>query len=462
MNPKTFNIQHSTFNIQRPDKRLAGGLRGSVADGQSPTQQVANPRHPFAGCPSSRVPGANGSEKSHPAEAGETHVGIISDSKPAVMRWLCEGQEIFPAMLEAIAAARKSIRLETYIYADGKVGRQFLGALTAAAARGVQVQVLIDAIGSWLLPEDFFHPLIAQGGEARRFNPIHPLRFGVRDHRKLLICDETTTFIGGFNLADEYDGDGVTRGWCDLGIQIKSRELGARLGGSFAELFALSGFRQTSWLQFRAFRRRRRSNKRALGRLLLAAPGRGASPIQAALYRDFRQARTVQIVSPYFLPTHRLRRDLMRVARRGGRVQLILAAKTDVPISQLAARSLYHRLLKAGVEIYEYQPQILHTKLICADDVVYIGSSNFDIRSLNLNYELMLRLGHKSVSAQAQAIFQRLLGQSRKIELYPWLKTQTLWQRWKNHWAHFLLTRIDPFVALQQFRTLRKISRRKK
>jgi len=400
--------------------------------------------------------------QSHSISYPPVETKIVSDSKTAVIRWLCEGREIFPSMLEAIAAARKSIRLEIYIYSDGKVGRQFLEALTAAAHRGVQVQVLVDAIGSWLLPGDFFNPLIAQGGEARRFNPLHPLRFGVRDHRKLLICDGAVVFIGGFNMADEYAGDGVTCGWCDLGIRIRNRELASKLGRSFAEIFALSGFQHKPWRQFRAFRRRRQTQEGSIKELLLAQPGRGASQFQTALYRDLRRAHTVQITSPYFLPTHRLRRDLMRVARHGGRVQLILAGKTDVLVSQLAARSLYRRLLKAGVEIYEYQPQILHSKLVYIDGVVYVGSSNFDIRSLNLNYELMLRLGQKPVVAQAHAIFTRLLGQSKKIELKPWLKTQTLWQRWRNHWAHFLLTRIDPFVALQQFRTLKRKSQGKK
>ncbi len=190
--------------------------------------------------------------------------------------------------------------------------------------------------------------------------------------------------------------------------------------------------------------------------MLLAQPGRGASPFQLSLYRDLQRARTVRITSPYFLPTHRLRRELKRVARRGGRVQLILPGKTDVLVSQLAARSLYHGLLKAGVEIYEYQPQILHAKMICIDEVVYVGSSNLDIRSLSLNYELMLRLGHQAVTAQAHAIFERWLGQSKRIELKPWRKARTVWQKWKHHWAHFLLTRIDPFIALQQFRTLKR------
>jgi cardiolipin synthase len=370
-------------------------------------------------------------------------------------QWLCAGQEIFPAMLEAMAAAQKSIRLETYIYSDGKLGRQFLGALLAAAQRGVRVQILVDALGSWLLPDDFFEPLVATGAEVRRFNPLHLWRFGVRDHRKLLICDDATLFIGGFNLADEYDGDGVTRGWCDVGVRIENPALAGELAASFDELFALSDFRRNPLMRLRAFKRKRKPPQIPAGELLLSHPGRGASPFQTALYQDLAVAREVRIVSAYFLPTRRLRRDLLRVARRGGRVQLILPGQSDVLVSQLAGRSLYRRLLKAGVEIYEYQPQILHAKLILSDGAVYVGSSNLDIRSLNLNYELMLRLEDGTVAVEARGIFERLLKHSQRIEPRQWRKSQTFWQRWENHWAHFLLTRIDPLVALRQFRTMK-------
>ena len=359
-------------------------------------------------------------------------------------------------MLAAISAAQKTIQLETYTYSDGQLGRQFLEALLTATQRGVRVRVLLDAVGSWLLPGNFFNPLVAAGAEVRRFNPLHFWRFGVRNHRKLLICDENIIFIGGFNVADEYDGDGVIRGWYDLGIRIENQVLAGELAGSFEGLFAMSDFHRKPLLRLRAFKRRRESQKRATGELLLTHPGRGASPFQMALYRDLAKARDVRIVSAYFLPTRRVRRDLMRVARRGGRVQLLLAGKSDVPLSQMAARSLYHRLLKAGVEIYEYQPQILHAKLILADGIVYVGSSNLDVRSLNLNYELMLRFEDKTAAIEAQGIFERALKHSRKIELHQWRKTQTFWQRWKNHWAHFLVGRIDPFVALRQFRTMEK------
>ena len=100
----------------------------------------------------------------------------------------------------------------------------------------------------------------------------------------------------------------------------------------------------------------------------------------------------------YFLPTWRIRRDLTRIARRGGTVQLILPGKSDVLVSQLAGQSLYRRFLKAGVQIHEYQPQILHAKLIIADDIVYVGSANLDPRSLDINYELMIRFEHPDMA----------------------------------------------------------------
>jgi cardiolipin synthase len=376
-------------------------------------------------------------------------------SVPAVVapKWLCTGQEVFPAMLNAIAAAQKSIRLETYIYNDDQLGRRFRDALLAAQARGVRVSVLVDAFGSWLLPADFFAPLVAAGAAVKFFNPLRLWRFGVRDHRKLLLCDDVTAFVGGFNLADEYDGDGVTRGWCDIGVQLAGAPV-AELASSFDDLFALAEFHRRPLLRLAPFKVRRRRAAAPGAQLLLSRPGRGASPIQRALHHDLSAARDVQIITAYFLPTRKLRRDLVRVVKGGGRVRLILAGKSDVLVSQLAGRSLYRRLLRAGVEIYEYQPQILHAKLFVSDRAVYVGSANLDVRSLNLNYELMLRFADESVAAEARAVFARTLKHCRRIELAGWRKSQTLWQRFHQRWAHFLVARVDQYVALRQFRSV--------
>ena len=182
--------------------------------------------------------------------------------------------------------------------------------------------------------------------------------------------------------------------------------------------------------------------------------GRGRSPIKRALQRDLAQAQMVQIIVAYFLPTWRIRHSLMRVARRGGQVQLILAGKSDVLVSQLAGQSLYRRLLRGGLDIYEYQPQILHAKLVIIDDIVYVGSANLDQRSLNINYELMIRFENKEIAGRAREVFQSTLKHCRQITFEEWRKSHSLWSRFKQHWSYFLLVRIDPYVAKRQWRRL--------
>jgi cardiolipin synthase len=127
---------------------------------------------------------------------------MLAPKNPS-LNWLFTGREIFPTMLTAIATAKKSIQLETYTYSTGKIGRQFLEALLAAVQRGVRVRVMVDDAGSWFLPSNFFKPLTDAGAEVRRFNPLNHWRFGVRNHRKLMVCDDSVAFIGGFNVADE-------------------------------------------------------------------------------------------------------------------------------------------------------------------------------------------------------------------------------------------------------------------
>src|SRR5437867_9485450 len=136
-------------------------------------------------------------------------------------KWLCAGQEIFPAMLAAIEAAEHSICLEIYTYSAGPLGERFREALVRARQRGVSVRALCDALGSRGLPTAFWQPLRLAGGEVRVFNPLSLNRLGIRDHRKLLVCDERVAFVGGFNIASEYDGDGITCGWCDIGLKLE-------------------------------------------------------------------------------------------------------------------------------------------------------------------------------------------------------------------------------------------------
>ncbi len=368
-------------------------------------------------------------------------------------RWLTTGREAFERALRAIDQAERTIELEIYIFAADEAGTTFRDHLSAAAARGVHVRVLVDSFGSIALADSFWEVLRAAGGEVRWFNPFSLGRYSIRNHRKLLVADGQVGFVGGFNITSDYAGDGVASGWRDLGLEL--------CGPAVAML--VQAF-EASWdnadlLHPRIPQLHRARSRKALQRstceLLLSGPGRNSNFIQRQLLNDLRRARDVDIMVAYFLPTRRLRMALTRVTRRGGRVRMIFAGRSDVPMAQDAARSFYRRLLRSGVEIWEYQPQILHAKIIVIDDVVYVGSSNLDTRSLQINYELMLRVADARLAMEARRIVAGDLVHSSRVTREGWRAQQSLWSRLRQRWAHFFFIRIDLLFARRQMRRLR-------
>jgi cardiolipin synthase len=173
-----------------------------------------------------------------------------------------------------------------------------------------------------------------------------------------------------------------------------------------------------------------------------------------ALLRDLEGARFAHIMVAYFLPTRRLWRALVHAARRGAAIELVLPGKSDVPLSKLAAESLYRRLLRTGVRIFEYQPQMLHGKLFIIDDAVYVGSSNLDPRSLRLNYELMLRLEGREIAEAARTLFEDCRQHCHEVQMTSWRRRRSLWTRLKQRFAYFVMARLDPWIALAQWRAL--------
>jgi cardiolipin synthase len=356
-------------------------------------------------------------------------------------------------MLACIDAARESVCLEMYTFSDGSLGQQFRDALIAARQRGVKIGVLLDALGSMGLAADYWRGLVAAGGDVRLFNPLTFDLFSFRNHRKLLVCDRRIAFVGGFNIASEYQGDGVRTGWRDIGLKIEG-PLAEQLAASFDEMFARADGRRKRFMRLRRFKPIDSVTWPA-EQILFSGPGRVRNPIKRALRKDLQEAREVRIMVAYFLPTWRLRRDLARVVRKGGRVQLILAGKSDVLLSRLAAQSLYRRFLKGGVQIFEYQPQVLHAKLVIVDDIVYVGSSNLDQRSLQINYELMIRFQNPEIARQAREVFDINLTHCHEIQAEEWRRTRTLWQKLKQRLAYFVLVKIDPYMARRNWRALR-------
>ncbi|MBL9217477.1 MAG: phosphatidylserine/phosphatidylglycerophosphate/cardiolipin synthase family protein [Opitutaceae bacterium] len=369
---------------------------------------------------------------------------------PEGFGWLGSGRALLGAQLEAIDQARGSVRLETYIFAPDETGAGFRTALTAAAQRGVEVDVLMDAFGSLATPEDFFDPLIWAGGRVKRFNAAHPGRFALRDHRKLLLVDDTLAFVGGCNLANEYAGDGIIQGWRDGGVSLRGPLLPV-LVGEFAAQWARADAGE--WrLSPGGYARAGGADSRV--RALCLKPGFGPSALRSALREDLARARDIAITTAYFLPSRRLLRQLMLADRRGARVRILLAGPSDVPLMSLASRSLYRALICSGVEIFEYQPQVLHAKTLVLDGVVYAGSSNLDPRSLRLNFELMLRIEDPALAATARAQFEADLAHSRPIHAGNSWQQWSAWTRLKQRMAHFILARLDPWFAREQLRRL--------
>ncbi len=379
------------------------------------------------------------------------HTGPAADSALRC-RWLRHGREAIEAMLEAIRHARHSVRLEMFIFHPDTTGDAFRTALLAAQQRGVRVRVLCDAFGSIGLPTSYWQELVAAGGEFRWFNPLHIQRILYRDHRKILVVDDALAFVGGLNIGLEYSGNGVTSGWRDLGLQIEGA-LARELADAFNDQFARADGRH------RRFQRIRRANADEVvaghdWKLLLTSPGRGHRVLKQSLVQDFGDARSIRIISAYFLPGLKLLRALKRAARRGAQVQLILAGQTDVRLMQIATRSLYPALLRSGVEIYEYTPQILHAKMVIVDDVVYAGSANLDARSLGINYEVMLRLPSAALAADAREIFAGDLRHSQRIDRPRLRRAQSWWEKFVLRWAMFLFARLDPYLARRQRKRL--------
>ncbi|HMO64524.1 MAG TPA: phosphatidylserine/phosphatidylglycerophosphate/cardiolipin synthase family protein [Verrucomicrobiota bacterium] len=363
--------------------------------------------------------------------------------------WLPTGAAGLRAMLAALGGARRSAGVEGYIIGDDATGRAFRDALAAAAARGVRTRLLVDAWGSLELPDSFWAPARAAGVEVRWVNPLSLRRGLHRDHRKLVVVDDEVALLGGFNFAASYDGDGVRTGWRDLGLELRGPAV-AELGRAFHAQFGLASYQHR---RLARFRRHFHPQRHVLpgATLYLLSPGRGRNPLQADLVADLGAAREIQLVTAYLLPPRPLRRALTGAARRGARVRLILPGRSDVPFARLAARALYARLMRAGLEVYEYEPAVLHSKLYVTDRAAYAGSANLDIRSLNINYELAVRLDDPRAIAGARELFADHLARSRRIDPATW-GARGAGEKLRERLAHWFLARLDPLLAAQQRR----------
>jgi len=318
---------------------------------------------------------------------------LVGGNRVALLR---NGFEVFPAWLAAIEAARERVSLEMYIFQDDGVGKKFAAALMRAAARGVIVRLLYDFVGCRDTPAAFFQGLRAAGVHTIAYHKYRfwrPRFWGLirRNHRKTLVCDGALAFTGGVNIADEWvsvdEGGGD---WHDAVIRVE--------GPAVVVLEAV--FLRT-W--------NRRARKRArLDPARLPPPARVGDTrlavisnselrdrfaIRRAALHAIRESRTlVYLANPYFVPDRGILRALQQAARRGVSVRLLVPARSDSRILDIAARAVFGPLLSAGVRIW-LSTAVIHTKALVVDDeFVSIGSYNFDHRSLAYNLEVVVNV----------------------------------------------------------------------
>ena len=354
------------------------------------------------------------------------------------------GAERLARLLGMIESARASIRMCFYIFADDECGRAVIAALLAARARGVGVSLLIDSFGSKDAPDALFAPLREAGGRYCCFSPRWNTRYLIRNHQKIVVIDETVAMIGGFNVEHDYFASPQEDGWNDLAIEFTGPAV-----TEFVRWYDLlekwTASPRGAW---KAIRRLVRAWNPGTGpvRLLLGGPTRGLSPWARAVSDDLLAGTRLDMIMAYFSPAVRLLARIGRIARQR-QTRLLLAAKSDNTTTIAASRILYGPLLKRGARIWEFSPCKLHTKLIVLDDAVYIGSANFDMRSLYINLEIMLRIEDRALANRMREFVSQHLPASIEItrEVHKARRTLLNRLRWTLSW--FLVTVVDYTVS---------------
>jgi cardiolipin synthase len=355
------------------------------------------------------------------------------------------GPRRLDALLALIDGAERSLRILYYIYADDESGRRVNAALIAAATRGVTVALIVDGFGSDAADDHFFDPVEAAGVAVCRFSARFGRRYLLRNHQKLALADERRIIIGGFNIEDDYFGTAAEQAWQDLGLLVDGPAAG-RLAGYFD---ALNAWIHGGTGKLRHLNRAlsRWSETTGPTRWLIGGPTRRLSPWARAVRGDMRQGRRIDIIAGYFTPSPALLRRLDRAGKRRADVRIVTASKSDNNATIAAARFTYAGLLRKGVRLFEYRPTKLHTKLYVIDDAVHVGSANFDMRSLFINLELMLRIEDRAFAEHVRGYVDGEVTRSTEIttEMY---KANTNWlQRLKQFGAYFVVAVVDPSLS---------------
>lgn len=330
-----------------------------------------------------------------------------------------DAEKMFLELSLAIQSARSHVHMEYYIFEPDATGTAIRDVLIAKAREGVKVRLLLDFVGCWRLFDRFLRPMREAGVEVHFFMPWLPWRgtgrLNFRNHRKIVIIDGKTGFTGSQNIGDDYAHRGRDLAWRDTHVRLAgpavhhlqevfiedwSFACKCDVGSDLTEYFPAIECEQDHRIQ-----------------LIPSGPDREVNILHHLLLGAIGAARqTLSLATPYFVPDQAVMVGLQTAAYRGVRVRVLIPSKTDHDVVLWAGRSFYNDLLQAGVEIYEYERGMLHSKMILIDDAVaVVGSANFDERSLRLNFELSTVIYDAGVSVGLFAEFEGLRRQAKRI-----------------------------------------------
>jgi cardiolipin synthase len=355
---------------------------------------------------------------------------INTNSKVEV---LTNGDQFYEAELAAIAQAQRSINLEAYIFQRGDLTRRFLSALAERARAGVKVNLVMDAIGSFLTTRGYCKELIDAGGRVEFYNPIRWYtlpRLNNRTHRELIIIDGAIGFLGGAGFADHWMKDTRSgRRWRDTMFRVEGEAV-TQMQSAFLENWLEASGELLTGPEYFSFAK---VNAKSHVMVVESTPSAGGSTRARMLFQTLLASaeRFIEITTPYFLPDRSVRDELIRTMKeRGVDVRIIAPGKhNDHLLTRRSSRRLYGDLLKAGAKIYEYKKSMIHTKSLVVDGLwCAVGSTNFDHRSFGINDEVNLAAKDEALAARLREDFAHDLALSDEITYDKW-RSRPFWEK---------------------------------
>lgn len=343
-----------------------------------------------------------------------------------------ETEQFFERMLEAIADAREYVLLEMYLVESGTLASRFADALIAAAERGVRVAALFDGFGALGLRGEDRERLVAAAVELRFYNVLgwrKRLANFLRDHRKLLLVDGVVAFAGSAGITDDVAGERTHHPWRDLMVRIEGPVI-----ADWRELFS-STWKKSGGAQLPVSGTTPAPRPGGVrGRVTTSAGWHRSELARSVVERILGAQTRAWVTSAYFVPSRRFRKALRRTARRGVDVRLLVPGRlTDHPVVRHAARRFFGKMLYNDVRIFEFQPRVLHAKMVVCDDWVSIGSSNLDRWSFKWNLEANQEIEDAAFADQAAALYERDCAQSEELDHRTWLRRGRLNRLWETY-----------------------------